>query len=302
MPYGLRFDREWMLVNQSTGMALSQKVYPRMALIHPVVDLVSRRLEIKLAGSDESVFHVSLDEDEQSQADDDDDDDDGYGGSTGRRVRPKRSARVCAESVEPLMYGSSHISSKILSDFLGVSCVLARLPSGASTRHAHHMAPTRGKENYNDLLRSVPTPILLSNESPFLLINGASVDAVRSWAKEAITANDDSDELRSTRKTATTTATTIMEDFRFDEANFRANLTVRPIGLQEHTSSSSSGVELKSRPFIEDTWDLIVSLLHFPLMTIFLLNFSLSARRDPGFPSPRALSSVSHDLYRPRDR
>ncbi|GAA5872803.1 hypothetical protein JCM3774_006335 [Rhodotorula dairenensis] len=47
---GLLFDREFMLVSASTGRALSQKRYPRMALIHPRVDLARGELVVEARG------------------------------------------------------------------------------------------------------------------------------------------------------------------------------------------------------------------------------------------------------------
>ncbi|KAH0426660.1 molybdenum cofactor sulfurase [Colletotrichum camelliae] len=38
-PEGLMWDREWCLVHRGTGRALSQKRYPRMALLQPTIDL-----------------------------------------------------------------------------------------------------------------------------------------------------------------------------------------------------------------------------------------------------------------------
>jgi molybdenum cofactor sulfurtransferase len=118
MSHGLCFDREWMLVEPGTGMALSQKVHTGMALIRPVVDLVRRRLRVSVPkgpGNDKASFDVGLDEEDVDVQDDE-----GFESppflSQGRRVR------VCSESVEPLMYPPSHPSSRILTDFLGIPC------------------------------------------------------------------------------------------------------------------------------------------------------------------------------------
>jgi hypothetical protein len=221
-----------------------------MALIRPVVDLVRRRLRVSVPkgpGNDKASFDVGLDEE-----DIDVQDDEGFESppffSQGRR------ARVCSESVEPLMYPPSHPSSRILTDFLGIPCVLARLPSGASTRHAHYAAPGTGTAMGTRMgdTRSVPVPILLSNESPFLLINSASVDAVRTWVE-------------SSRSDDMVKGEFLTPDDQVDPASFRANLAVRPSTDSScRPSRYQSGEKVASlpsppSPFVEDTWDLVVS-------------------------------------------
>ncbi|CAG8606798.1 15196_t:CDS:10, partial [Racocetra persica] len=49
---GLLYDREWMLVNLRTGKALSQKIYPKMTLIHPAVFQDKELLVISAPGQD----------------------------------------------------------------------------------------------------------------------------------------------------------------------------------------------------------------------------------------------------------
>jgi molybdenum cofactor sulfurtransferase len=107
------------------------------------------------------------------------------------------------------MYGKKEIN-KFFSEILGVSCVLARFPAGGSgfgTRHskAHMQKHQRPKTDFvPDVPGTLPTPptppdsdsevqkrpILLSNESPILAINRASLDAlnediIRSGGKPA---------------------------------------------------------------------------------------------------------------------
>jgi molybdenum cofactor sulfurtransferase len=261
MAHGLRYDREWMIVEPGTGMALSQKVHTLMALIRPVIDLVHRRLRVSIIrrhsdNGDDTSFDVSLDEEIVNGKED------GDAVFSVSTTGPTRRARVCSESVEPLLYPSSHPSSRILADFLGIPCVLARLPAGASTRHAHFAAPGTGTDMVR---RSVPVPILLSNESPFLLINGSSVDAVRSWVEPIY-----SDDGHGNRESST-----LDDQVVVDPASFRANLAVRPSLLSSplpafaspcHMSRYPSGAVIPietppaPQPFVEDTWDLVVSM------------------------------------------
>ncbi|KAJ6569662.1 pyridoxal phosphate-dependent transferase [Mycena capillaripes] len=146
VPSGLLYDREWMIVDLSSGKTLSQKQYPRMALIRPSID-VDRRMLIVCAPEMPDLFlPLDLSEEEESTA-----------------------ANVCSDVVAVTSSGSA--SDEWFSTFLGVQCTLHRLSGGAS-RHAHFDRATGS------------VPILLSNESPFLLISRSSVDQVNEWIKE----------------------------------------------------------------------------------------------------------------------
>lgn len=141
-----------MLVN-SMGKALSQKRYPKMALIRPHIDMQSRRLVIFLP--DHHPFFIPLEE-----------------------MNPVEScldfldASVCSSDVRMRPVPEAKDLNSALSAYLGVACQLARLPSDSASRHAHF-----------DALSS-RVPILLSNESPFLLVNEASVEIVNEWVNE----------------------------------------------------------------------------------------------------------------------
>ncbi|KAF7319885.1 Molybdenum cofactor sulfurase [Mycena kentingensis (nom. inval.)] len=149
---GLLYDREWMLVDANSGKALSQKQYPRMAMIRPRVVLDSRVLLV--SAPDQPDLSLPLD--------------DSYSGGT------ELAANVCADIVP---VSSSHLDIDAwFSNFLGVPCSLRRLAGGAR-RHAHFDRA------------SGAVPILLSNESPFLLISQASVDQVNAWIDEGVNPN-----------------------------------------------------------------------------------------------------------------
>lgn len=194
-PEGLAWDREWCLLHQGTGQALSQKRYANMALLRPVLDFEAGFLRITYAGKCESehqpkeirvplssnpaLFHASP------------------------MPRGTRSSRVCGEEIFALTYASEAINT-FFSATLGVPCVLARFPPGGqegdkSARHAkaHLQKHQRAYCNNNaaiplatELSRTPPSPpdsdaeeierrrILLSNESPILAINMASVRAL----------------------------------------------------------------------------------------------------------------------------
>jgi molybdenum cofactor sulfurtransferase len=189
-PEGLAWDREWCLVHQGTGAALSQKRYPKMALIRPSIDLAEGVLRVRLAGllkgttaADE--ITVPLSADPRLFAD--------------NTVYRNASAKVCGDSVQAKTYKSSQISA-FFSQALGVACHLARFPaagsgSGSSPRHskAHLQKYQRARSMripgaYPDVVPVVPgacisKPILLSNESPILTISRSSLNRLNELIK-----------------------------------------------------------------------------------------------------------------------
>jgi molybdenum cofactor sulfurtransferase len=193
-PEGLAWDREWCLVHQGTGHALSQKLYPRMAMIRPWIDFEAGLLEIKYQ---EQSISIPLSGNPNL-----------YDDVEGLR---SLSSRVCGDAIIANTY-----SSKVVKDFftniLDVPCALARFPaggSGASTRHSKaHMQNHQRTHKVTSDVEAMPgafpspitppdsdnettlRPILLSNESPILLVNTASLHdlntkIVRSGGKPA---------------------------------------------------------------------------------------------------------------------
>ncbi|KXJ95992.1 molybdenum cofactor sulfurase [Microdochium bolleyi] len=196
---GLAWDREWCLVHLGTGQALSQKRYPRMALIKPSLDLERGELRITYTApsnpQDIQALTIPLAADRTAY----------------KKIRTgcTMSSRVCGEDVVAQTYASEEITS-FFSDILGTPCALSRFPaggSGKSMRHAKahlqkHQRPaaaTSAKEKPGKPLQAsssvhgdsggVVTPpdsdtevekpkILLSNESPILAISLASLDAL----------------------------------------------------------------------------------------------------------------------------
>jgi len=161
---GLAWDREWCIVHQGTGAALSQKRYPRMALIRPELDFKTGTLVIRQAGnSTDASVPLSLDP--------------SYFASDGLR---HSNANVCGEVVKAKLYTSAAVAA-FLTTAVGVPCTLARFPSaitaGSSTRHSKsHLKPLDEKIG-------VPRPILLSNESPILTINRSSLNRLNEQIK-----------------------------------------------------------------------------------------------------------------------
>ena len=126
-PEGLAWDREWCLVHQGTGQALSQKRYPKMALLRPTLDFSRGELRVTYAGQlpshipreisiplskNPSLFHAS--------------------------PATSRPSRVCGDQIQTQTYSSATITT-FFTTALGVPCLLARFPPGGhgpSLRHA----------------------------------------------------------------------------------------------------------------------------------------------------------------------
>lgn len=183
-PEGLVWDREWCLVHQGTGQALSQKRHPRMALIRPSLDFARGLLHIQYCDPKSSfpAREISIP----------------LSADPSLFTEVSRGSRVCGDAIVAQTYAKSEITN-FFSDILGVPCTLARFPaggSGFSTRHSKaHMqkhqrskmgsagdihvpgdsAPPTPPDSDNEARKR---PILLSNESPILAINRASLDAL----------------------------------------------------------------------------------------------------------------------------
>ncbi|KAL2065043.1 hypothetical protein VTL71DRAFT_4183 [Oculimacula yallundae] len=177
-PEGLAWDREWCLVHQGTGQALSQKRHPRMALIRPAIDFEQGVLRVRCARSLEEIVLPLSTNPEYFEA--------------GKSTQP---TRVCGDAILARTYAKPEIN-KFFSDMLGVPCALARFPaggSGISTRHAkahlqkHQrsridtstasqvagiLAPPTPPDSDSEVPR---LPILLANESPLLVVSKASL-------------------------------------------------------------------------------------------------------------------------------
>ena len=205
-PEGLAWDREWCLVHKSSGQALSQKRYPRMALIRPTLDFEAGHLCIRYAGqtSDNSQRREICVPLSSNPAQ--------FRSSLSLSSRQPPASRVCGEEIVAETYVSDEVND-FFSAALGVPCMLARFPPGGqegnkSARHAkahlqkHQKNYTSNGEVHNRAETSIPCvrgpilsaappsppdsdvekterrKILLSNESPILAINMASLRAL----------------------------------------------------------------------------------------------------------------------------
>ncbi|CAG8786155.1 23864_t:CDS:10, partial [Dentiscutata erythropus] len=165
---GLLYDREWMLVNLRTGKALSQKIFPRMTLIRPVVFRDKELLVISAPGHDP--LQIKLNE----YPDDID-------SST------TCSSQVCGDKIETFIYTSPHITNWF-TNFLGIPCRLARQPPITNNDNNFIQSQRFIKPHLDVPLTNAH--LSLSNESPFLLISRNSVNHVN----EMILENENKDE------------------------------------------------------------------------------------------------------------
>ncbi|KAK8205607.1 hypothetical protein M8818_004783 [Zalaria obscura] len=169
-PEGLAWDREWCIVHQGTGAALSQKRYPRMALIRPMLDFNAGVLHIgtnvHLSNQPQKIT-VPLSADPRV--------------FSVESIWKAQQASVCGDSITALTYKSTQIAD-FLTAILDVPCQLARFPpatgSSLSTRHSKaHLSYPGAQTN------GVPRPILLSNESPILTISRSSLNKLNETIK-----------------------------------------------------------------------------------------------------------------------
>lgn len=154
---GLEYDRQFCIVDMTSGKVLSQKQVPKMARIQPRIDLVSQSLQIALiddVGKVGTTLSVPLAVSEEEIS------------------KTERGFDHCGKVLHPSLYLDDDNLCSTLSSFLDRNCTLARYP----------IQPFHNKQDR--------TPLLFSNESPFLLITSESVGQVCQWIKEEEESDD----------------------------------------------------------------------------------------------------------------
>jgi molybdenum cofactor sulfurtransferase len=160
--HGLLYDREFFLISTTSGRGLSQKQYPRMALIQPILDLNNRIMSVSSPASP-ARLEVPVDVDINKAL------------ATGT-ITIREDARLCADIIRSLVFTAPSIQN-FFTAIVGVPCSLAM----------YHPDNTGNMRHFKPHLPGVPsTPqstatkreIWLSNESPYLLISQSSVDAL----------------------------------------------------------------------------------------------------------------------------
>ena len=205
---GLAWDREWCVVHQGTRTALSQKKYPVMSLLKPKIDLANGLLRILYHGpippKHPSEITVPLSADPTVFTNHD-------------NPVPFPTSEVCGDDVAAQIYSSPTIAA-FFTSLIGTPCTLARFQPatpGLSSRHtkAHLNVPSNPQ---------IKHPILLSNESPILVISRSSINRLNEHIKQGAAGS----------KAAHASV-------------FRANLV-----LAEQLIHSGN-----ERPYIEDSWE-----------------------------------------------
>lgn len=167
-PEGLAWDREWCLLHQGTNKTLSQKRYPKMALIKPEIDLADGVMRVRapnVAGGSDAEISISLYEDLLAPS-----------------ALSMRQADVCGDALQVIAYASPEVN-EFFSNAIGVPCRLARFPAATASSCA------LGRHSKADLMRAsglkpgIPEPILLSNESPILTITRSSLNRLNEAIK-----------------------------------------------------------------------------------------------------------------------
>ncbi|KAH6608790.1 hypothetical protein Trco_002136 [Trichoderma cornu-damae] len=192
-PEGLAWDREWCLVHRGSGQALNQKRYPQMALLQPLLLFEDDVLRVKYRGStpDGKPTYVDIPLSNDPSLFDMD--------------FRQTSSRVCGETISAQSYLSEEVNGFFTSS-IGVSCMLARFPAGgrgASTRLSKarmqkHQRTEDAQSWQPSPFPGVPSPpdsdseqqgqpgkILLSNESPILMICTSSVETLNQSIEKA---------------------------------------------------------------------------------------------------------------------
>lgn len=169
---GLAWDREWCLVHQGTRTALSQKKYPKMALVRPMLDLDQGVLRVRYhgpippSGPNEILVPLSADPAvfQHSQA-----------GHT------SLCSQVCGDSIVAQTYASQHIAA-FFTNIIGTPCTLARFPATSAALSTRHSKAHLNLDNLSTT-HTKQRPILLSNESPILTISRSSLNRLNEQIK-----------------------------------------------------------------------------------------------------------------------
>lgn len=155
---GLKWDREFCLVDRSTNSVLALKKHPRMALIKPHIDETNQTLTVYIGEQAAKPLTISLQE---------------YNNNNNSIP-----SRIMGEAVEMIVYDSQEVI-KFFSDIVGVSCTLARFPAtqdALTTRY--HKPHLNGPLDYDKQAQGKEPdktiPISMNNSSPLLLISKPS--------------------------------------------------------------------------------------------------------------------------------
>ncbi|KAF4552381.1 Molybdenum cofactor sulfurase-like protein 2 [Elsinoe fawcettii] len=160
-PEGLAWDREWCVVNALTEKVLSQKRYPKMALIRPELDISGKILRVHgMNASDQKSLSISVALDRAPD------------------LTIPTDGEVCGTTCNLALYQDPAING-FFTECIGVPCRLARFPNPATTSSRRH-----AKEHLNRGLQGLGRTIAFSNESPILTITRASLNRLNETIKQ----------------------------------------------------------------------------------------------------------------------
>ncbi len=155
----LSFDREFALVD-STGTAMRLQTHPKMTLLHPVIDVESRRMTVSAAGCNNLI--LKLDDNDEACKD--------------QPQKPQQTnsslIQVCGNKCGGKLWGD-YEASQWFSAFLGVQCWLARYSKGSYYVSSN---VTRRPPPAGILTRS--NQVAFANEQPLLLISEHAVSSL----------------------------------------------------------------------------------------------------------------------------
>ena len=260
---GLAWDREWCILHLGSGAALSQRQFPKMALIHPIIDISKGVLRIRLgerlprSAGGASEIKVSLSSDPSPRGA-------GSEHDTNLRARP---SKVCGDALVAQTYTSPEVVD-FFTNALGVPCTLARFPAGgvgSSSRHSkfHLQSAQQSQESAH----KPENPILLSNESPILIVSRSSLNRLN-------------EEIKATGGKAAQAEV------------FRANIVL---------SETNRPRTRREQPYIEDTWRYL-KIGDQDFQVSILLDSSKPRSCTDDSEATRALPPMQYGLYRPNNR
>jgi molybdenum cofactor sulfurtransferase len=187
---GLAWDQEWYLVHARTGVPIKQREHPRMALIHPSIDMDRNVLRIACdakAANDELSLEIPLTWSHTSM---------GTMTTPVRSSCQKRSVSAYGDKSCLRAYASPVVSA-FFTDFLGVPCTLARLSSQAASldKQPPHLASTwkdrlRRSTRFGFFSPSDRSPrkrgqkyLIVSSETSILIVSRSSVNCLNESIK-----------------------------------------------------------------------------------------------------------------------
>lgn len=167
---GLAWDREWCIVHQGTRNALSQKRYPKMALLKPSIDLDKGLLRVNYHGFTSPTTPSEICVPLSATPNVFQNTSNGFAAPT---------SQVCGDGILAQIYASETVAL-FFTTAIGTPCTLARFPAattGSSVRHSKFHKSTPGNEK-------MANHILFSNESPILTICRSSLNRLNEHIKQ----------------------------------------------------------------------------------------------------------------------